>query len=193
MPRPRQFETEDVVDSAMRVFWERGYQGTSLQNLVDATRVNRASLYSVFRDKRALFLAALGHYRRDVVPMRISILEDSPDGLQAIRSYFEAVADDLLGPARGIGCLMVNSAIELAAADPEVALEVARHLARLEAAFGAALGRAAELGELDHPSRLPGLARFLTAVSQGMMVIGKASPDPRALREMYEPALAGLS
>ncbi len=193
MPRPREFEPEDVVAAAMEVFWRQGYQGTSLQNLVDETGINRGSLYSVFRDKHSLFLEALRHYRTTVVPGRILILEAPSDGLSSIRQYFEAVAGDLQGPACGRGCLMVNSAIELAAVDSEVAEEVGRHLDRLRKGFAISLERAVELGELARSSRVRPLARYLTAVAQGLIVIGKATPDRQALREIYEPALSALA
>lgn len=192
MARHREFEPEDVVRTAMDLFWERGYQATSMQDLVDATGVHRGSLYSAFRDKRDLFLRALERYRCQVVPQRADILRRPGAALPEIRAYFEAVLDDLTGPARGKGCLMVNSAVELAPHDPAVAGEVAEHLEGLERAFAHALSGAADAGNVADVDDIPALARFLTGAAQGLMVVGKAHPDRDRLRDIVAASLRAV-
>jgi len=192
MPRPREFEPEEVVAKAMDLFWRKGYLATSVQDLVEETGVNRASLYATFGDKHGLFLRALAHYARSVVPMRAGILHQPGASLPQIREYFTTVADDFSGLGRGRGCLMVNSAIELAVHDPEVAESVTDHLARLEAAFAGALRRAVERGEIPESSNVPALARFLMSTAQGLMVVGKANPNPHLLADIVDSTLKAL-
>lgn len=192
MPRPREFDPDDVLDKAMRLFWEKGYLGTSVQDLVDRTGINRASLYAVFGDKHSLFLKALARYRRSVVPGRAGILERDDASLPEIREYFEAVAGDLAGSRERKGCLMVNSAMELAAHDRDVSRQVGAHLGQLEKAFAKALARAVERGEIAAAADVGRLASFLVTASQGLMVVGKANPDRRRLRDTVEATLGAL-
>lgn len=192
MPRPREFDPEEVVEEAMKLFWRNGYAATSIQDLVDETGVRRASLYAAFGSKHGLFLRALACYTRSVVPSRAGILERPEASLPQIREYFTAVADDLNGPGHELGCLMVNSAVELAVDDPEVAASVAGHLERLEVAFAKALGRAVERGEVPESSDVPALARFLMSTAQGLMVVGKAKPDSRLLADIVDSTLKSL-
>jgi len=192
MPRPREFEPEEVVAKAMDLFWRKGYQATSVQDLVDETGVNRASLYATFGDKHGLFLRSLAHYARSVVPLRAGILQQPGASVPQIREYFTAVANDFSGLGRDRGCLMVNSAIELAVHDPEVSESVTDHLARLEAAFAGALRRAHERGEIPKSSNVPALARFLMSTAQGLMVVGKANPDPDLLKDIVDSALRAV-
>lgn len=190
--RPKEFEPEQVVERAMEVFWRKGYRATSVQDLVDHTGVNRASLYATFGDKHGLFLRALTHYCEAVVPSRAGILEADDASRPQVREYLETVARDLLGVARNRGCLMVNSTVELAAHDPDVAVHAGRHLERLEKAFGNAIGRAVERGEMAPDTDVVALSRFLVAASQGLMVVGKARPDEASLRDAVESTLEAL-
>lgn len=193
MPRTREFNPDKVVEQSMDVFWRKGYLATSLQDLVDETGVNRASLYATFEDKHTLFLKSLDLYRDAMVSTLVDPLDQPDGGLAAIRGYFETVVDDLLGPARNRGCLMINSATELAPHDPEVARHFAAHLARLNHGFTVALGVAAERGEIANPSSVAGYARFLTSSAQGLTVVGKANPDRAALTDIVELTLRALT
>src|SRR5215475_12029594 len=129
MARPRQFDPDEVIDRSMREFWERGYRETSVDDLVEATGVQPGSLYNAFPGgKRGLFLRALDRYSKLVVPQKLGALESQRAGLAELRGYF----DGLITPAGRMGCLMVNSAIELAAEDSEVGGIVRNHMQRLE-------------------------------------------------------------
>ena len=140
MPRPREFEPEQVLDTAMREFWARGYRATSVDDLVRATGVKPGSLYSAFPGgKHALLMGSLDRYSRLVVPEKLGDLAGPGASLAEVRAYFDGLVSDLLSPEGRQGCLLVNSAIENAAVDPEVAAVVRGHHARLENCFTAAL------------------------------------------------------
>ena len=130
MPRPREFEPDQVLDSAMRHFWERGYRATSVDDLVRATGVKPGSLYSAFPGgKHALLMGSLERYSKLVVPQKLGELDEPGASVAQIRAYFDGLVRDLLSPEGRQGCLLVNSAVENAAADPEVAAVVRGHLA----------------------------------------------------------------
>jgi len=194
MPRPREFEPDEVLDSAMRQFWERGYRATSVDDLVRATGVKPGSLYSAFPGgKHALLMGSLERYSKLVVPQKLGELEDPGASVAQVRAYFDGLVRDLLSPEGRQGCLLVNSAIENAAADPEVAAVVRGHLARLERCFTAALRTAIRRGEVPPSVDPVSRAKGLVATSQGLMVVGKANPDEEVLRAIVESAFAGLS
>ena len=176
----------------MRQFWERGYRATSVDDLVRATGVKPGSLYSAFPGgKHALLMGSLDRYSGLVVPQKLGDLEEPGASVAQIRAYFDGLVRDLLSPEGRQGCLLINSAIENAAADPEVAAVVRGHMARLERCFtGACAGH--------RPRRDPGVGqrdrgrRGLLATASGMMVVGKANPDEEVLRIIVDNAFAGL-
>ena len=194
MPRPREFEPEQVLDSAMRQFWERGYRATSVDDLVRATGVKPGSLYAAFPGgKHALLMGSLDRYSKLVVPVKLGELGQPGASVAQVRAYFDGLVRDLLSPEGRQGCLLVNSAIENAAADPEVAAVVRGHLARLEHCFTGALRTAIRLGEVPDSVDPVSRAKGLVAVSQGLMVVGKANPDEEVLRAIVDSAFIGLS
>ena len=178
----------------MRQFWERGYRATSVDDLVRATGVKPGSLYSAFPGgKHALLMGSLERYSRLVVPQKLGELEEPGASVAQVRAYFDGLVQDLLSPEGRQGCLLVNSAIENAAADPEVAAVVRGHHARLECCFTTALRAAIELGEVPASVDPRSRAKGLVATSQGLMVVGKANPDEEVLRAIVESAFTGLS
>jgi TetR/AcrR family transcriptional repressor of nem operon len=194
MGRPREFEPEQVMEQAMRCFWERGYRATSVDDLVRATGVKPGSLYHAFPGgKRALFLGSLARYSKLVVPQKLRELDSAGASLAETRAYFDGLVADLLSPEGRQGCLLVNTAIEKAAEDDEVAAVVRGHLARLERCFTRALRNARRRGEIPQSTDVARAAGLLVATSQGLMVVGKANPNREVLEAIVSSAFAGLS
>jgi TetR/AcrR family transcriptional regulator, transcriptional repressor for nem operon len=194
MPRPREFEPDDVLDSAMRQFWERGYRATSVDDLVRASGVKPGSLYAAFPGgKHALLMGSLDRYSKLVVPQKLGDLEKPGASVAQIRAYFDGLVRDLMSPEGRQGCLLINSAIENAAADPEVAAVVRGHMARLEHCFTSALNNAVDVGDLPASVNVAATAKGLLATASGLMVIGKANPDEEVLRIIVDNAFARLT
>jgi TetR/AcrR family transcriptional repressor of nem operon len=194
MSRPREFEPEQVLEQAMRHFWERGYRATSVDDLVQATGVKPGSLYSAFPGgKRALFLGSLDRYSKLIVPQKLRDLDGPGASVAEVRAYFDGLVGDLLSPEGRQGCLLVNTAIEKAAEDDEVAAVVRGHHARLERCFGRALRTARRRGEIPASTKVGGMARLLVATSQGLMVVGKANPNKEVLQTIVRNAFAALT
>jgi TetR/AcrR family transcriptional repressor of nem operon len=193
MARPRRFDPDEVIDRSMREFWERGYRDTSVDDLVEATGVRPGSLYNAFPGgKRGLFLRALDRYSKLVVPQKLGALEDPGAGLAELRGYFDGLVEDLATREGRMGCLMVNSAIELAAEDSEVGAIVRNHMQRLERNAERALRNAQRRNEVGEHVDPRAKATQLMATGMGLMVVGKTGPDRKVLETIVEAAFAGL-
>jgi TetR/AcrR family transcriptional repressor of nem operon len=194
VPRPRQFDPEDVLDRSMHEFWERGYRETSVDDLVKATGVRPGSLYHAFPGgKRGLFLQALDRYSKLVVPEKLGALERAGAGLAELRAYFDGLVDDLTTREGRMGCLMVNSTMELATEDSEVGEVVRNHMARLERNTKRALRNAKRRGEIPGGVDPRAKAKLLMAAAMGLMVVGKTDPGRAVLETIVESAFADLA
>jgi TetR/AcrR family transcriptional regulator, transcriptional repressor for nem operon len=193
MARPRQFDPDEVIDRSMHEFWERGYRDTSVDDLVRATGVRPGSLYNAFPGgKRGLFLETLHRYSNLVVPEKLGALERSGAGLPELRAYFDGLVRDLSTPAGRIGCLMVNSAVELAAEDSEVGQLVRGHMSRLERNAERALRNAKRRGEIPAGVNPRAKATQLMATGMGLMVVGKTDPGRKVLETIVNGAFADI-
>jgi len=178
----------------MHAFWERGYRETSVDDLVSATGVRPGSLYNAFPGgKHSLFLEALERYSNLVVPEKLGALEQPGAGLAELRGYFDGLVDDLTLPEGRIGCLMVNSTVELAAVDSEVGEVVRRHMQRLERNAQRALRNAKRRGEVPEHVDPRAKAAQLMATGMGLMVAGKTDPGRKMLETIVDAAFADLS
>ena len=188
MPRTKGYDREAILERAMGIFWEGGYQGTSLQNLVENLGINKFSIYDAFGDKHSFFLAALDRYRENVAASLRETLEDKSRGLQAIKDYFNDMATDLTKVEGRVGCLVQNSTLELVLSDPEVEKRIQEtNLSFIDAIFDA-LVRAEKMGELGNANDLKQKARFLFAAAQGMIVVAKAHNDHTVVRDVCAQA-----
>jgi TetR/AcrR family transcriptional repressor of nem operon len=193
MARPRKFDSEQVLDDAMREFWARGYRDTSVEDLVAATGLAPGSLYNAFHGgKRELFVGALERYSKLVVPQKMGALDQPGASLADVRAYFDGLVQDLLSEDGRIGCLMVNSTMELAAIDSEVGAIVRQHMARLERNVARALRTARERGEIPASIDPAARATLLMATGMGLMVVGKTNPGKEVLQTIVDSAFADL-
>jgi TetR/AcrR family transcriptional repressor of nem operon len=193
MARPRQFDPDRVLDQSMRQFWEHGYRDTSVDDLVAATGVRPGSLYNAYRGgKRELFMSSLDRYSKLIVPAKMGALEDPSASLAEVRAYFDGLVSDLLTPEGRMGCLMVNSTVELAAADSDVARVVRGHMSRLERNVTQALRNARRAGEVPAHVDPAARATLLMATAMGLMVVGKTNPGREVLETIVHSAFADL-
>lgn len=159
----------------MHMFWRQGYKATSIEDLAGAMAINRFSLYDTFGDKQALYLKALEKYRRDCTTDLLSAL-DGGDGLAAIESYFERLAEVLSSDLGRRGCLMQNATVECAGGNAAVAASAHAFNDHVQDLLHQALERARADGTLNLGGELRDRARGLFALAQGMMVMAKDAP-----------------
>ena len=183
MARPREFDSGAALESAMQVFWAKGYEATSLDDLCSATGLGRSSLYAAFGNKRRLYLRSLDRYE-DAGATRIAKALARAPLRKALGALLDRmIADIVAGPGRS-GCCIGNCAAELAHGDRAAAARVRRSLERIQATFRGALARARERGEIAQDADVDALARFIVAGIQGLRLVGKAKPERAALNDI---------
>ncbi len=191
MARPREFDEGAVLDSAVLCFWSRGYEATSVRDLVEKTGLTAASLYNAFGDKRAIYQKALEHYLERSLDDHIRLFEDlSPR--DAIAAFFEGIVKRSLGDRERKGCMLVNAALEVAPHDPGLRKIVIEVLAEIEAFFLARVKAGQTDGTITRSLPATTLARHLLGVLMGIRVLARVRPEQGLLESVIAASLALL-
>ncbi len=193
MPWVKSFDVDKTLDKAMRLFWSRGYEATSMSDLVEAMGINRGSLYDTYGDKRALFIAALRHYDETCRKKPLAALERDYSPKAAIRALFRHwIEVALTDPARR-GCFLTNTALELAAHDRQVSAIVASSQKETEDFFHRLIKKGQSNGEIRKDLRTKETARLLLANLIGLLVLARSRPERRLLQSIATSATALLA
>lgn len=192
MARTKEFDPDAALLAALELFWERGYEATSVADLVERTGVARASIYATFGDKRELYLKALDRYGELTDPDLLTRLSQPGPVLPAVRALVKRYASEASGADGRRGCFVVNTAVELGPHDARAAHRVQGNWDFLETALTSALLRAQAQGELAADKDPRSLARMLLVLMQGLRVMGKAAAEPQRLRDAAAQALVLL-
>jgi AcrR family transcriptional regulator len=186
--RPRAFDIEKALERALRVFWEKGYEGSSLSDLTEAMGINRPSLYAAFGNKEALFRKALDRYvERTMVFVRDAINEPTAGGVA--ERLLRSAADMVTNPHDPPGCLTVRGALSSGEEADLIRLELALRRSEGEALIRKRFEQAKRDGELPPGDNPADLARYLATVYQGMSVQAAGGATRRQLRRVAETAL----
>ncbi|NMM45937.1 TetR/AcrR family transcriptional regulator [Rhodospirillaceae bacterium KN72] len=186
MARTKSFDPDTVLDKAVEVFWSRGFEAASVEDLVAGTGVNRASLYGTFGDKKDLFLKAIDRYNDH------SSIKATAETTAPVRAVLENLFGGLIERStdgRYAGCLITNTVAEFGSSDPEILARVRSSLAERENALDRLLRRGQEEGDVPVNADIRARARHLLAAIQGIQVISKINPDPRALQKIADEAV----
>ncbi|MFY2559456.1 TetR/AcrR family transcriptional regulator [Corallococcus terminator] len=182
MARTRAFDETEAVRKALGVFWSRGYEATSLADLESATGLNRSSLYQAFESKRALFARAVALYLQEVIAPRLTVFATSPAGLAQVTTYFESLATTM-GTAPPTltrrGCLLVNTATELAPHDAEAHRAVEDYRALLHGHLTKSLDAAARAGVIPRKT-VARRVELLVGSVIGVLVTARVDPSAAA-------------
>jgi len=180
--RTRAFDETEAVRKALGVFWSRGYEATSLADLEVATGLNRSSLYQAFESKRALFARAVALYLQEVIAPRLTVFATGPAGLGQVTTYFESLATTM-GTAPPTltrrGCLLVNTATELAPHDAEAHRAVEDYRALLQGHLTRALDAAARAGVIPKKT-VARRVELLVGSVIGVLVTARLDPAAAA-------------
>lgn len=193
MARPCEFDRNEVIDQAIELFWRKGYRATSIQDLVEATGVNRGSLYATFGDKAGLFGAAVDRYMAGSdVQRQFAANTERPIG-EVLSEVFGALVEAGACDGDRRGCLVTNTAVELMPHDQHVADKIARNLDGLENILCRRLGAAQRHGEIAPGKNPRALARFVVSSIQGIRVMSKVAPKRRVLQDIADEVLAHVT
>ncbi len=189
MPRSTEFDPDIVLDRAMDLFWQRGYEATSMADLVEHLGIARASIYNTFGSKHELYLKALDRYLLKADPSPVEFLARPGPALPLVRALVERYARDGAGDEQRRGCMVVNAVVERLPGDPSVARRVTAAWNGLEKALADCLRRAQAQGELSREKDPQALARFFVVFLQGLRVVAKTEWDPERFRDAAREAL----
>jgi len=191
--RPREFDADQALDDAVRVFSERGYAGTSISDLTKAMQLAQGSLYKAFRDKQSLFLAALERYRTQRSEKLRHAIDAGATGRERLRNMLLFYAESAQGATGRQGCLVVSSVVEMTSFEQGVADQIAAALARNEALLADLVRQGQDDGSIGADVDPFATARLLLCLTQGMRVVGKAGRTRKEMLALVEVALKVLS
>jgi TetR/AcrR family transcriptional repressor of nem operon len=192
MARPKEFVEDDALAAAVQRFWARGFEATSVRDLADAMGITGASLYNAFGDKQSLFERSLDHYVKHSFDDRSQRAEARSSPLQVIRAFFEEIIEFSLSDTQHKGCLIVNSALEVAPHDAAVHELISDVMVRGEAFFRRCVEAGQSTGEITRSQSADDLARHLLGLVLGIRVLARVRPERELLEGIIRPAFAQL-
>lgn len=191
MPRPSEFDRDEVLHRAMEVFWCQGYEATGMPDLVEAMGIGRQSLYNAFESKRSLFLEALKVYQAERARSLQKVLASAASPLRGIETLLTSIAT-ASGVARTRGCMSVNTAAEIGVKDDEVAGILRRGAQQSKADLALAVGQAKAQGELPAELDEQAAAEFVLTVMRGLRLSAKAGAAVNETRNVVRMAMVAL-
>jgi TetR/AcrR family transcriptional repressor of nem operon len=190
MPRPKQYKYEAVLDKAMQMFWAKGYNGTSVQELVDFLKLSKASMYEAFTDKHGLFMATLENFRKRTQD-NIKLITALP-AREGIAASFDSAVADLTDSRYRRGGFLTNTAAELAPHDKEVEKLVLACFDDLENMYITLINKGKDNGDISKDKDTKALAFYFTSSLQGLMVYSKAKQDKEMLDTIVKEIMRAL-
>lgn len=186
MARLREFDEQKALDAAMHVFWEKGFEATSLSDLTSKMGIQRPSIYSAFGDKKELFEAALRKYTQFHASNVRARLQKKSSVKEAFRSYFESVVAEEYEEGPNRGCFCLNTMVELAPHDAKFEILTREHQMYLSAIFQETIELGIRSGELDNATNALALAQTLVVSLIGLTVMMKSRPDRTFMNNSVE-------
>jgi AcrR family transcriptional regulator len=191
MGRPKEFDRDAALKAATEVFWEKGFAGTSTEDLTTAMGIGRQSLYDTFGDKRRLYLEALGRYNTEQVGGHLALIRDgrsAPEAIEALLMAFVVESEDL----RRLGCFGINAICEFGQHDPQVAAVGEPGAEAMQGALERLLRDGQAKGEIDPDLDPAAGARFINVTLAGLKVQARAGASVEALRHVAAFAARSL-
>ena len=189
MGRLKEFDEAKAIDGAVDCFWARGYEATSVRDLAHHMGIGGASLYNAYGGKRAVFVAALERYANRSSRERIARLEAAGRPKQAIEAFLAEIVDRSLKDRARRGCLLVNSALDVAPHDAEIGKVIAGHLEEIRAFFQRNIEAGRRAGQVPRNVDAAGVSAHLLGVLLGIRVLARTRPDRGLLLSVVRPAL----
>jgi len=193
MARPQSFDRSDVLSQALQVFWQKGYDGASIQDLVDATGLNRGSLYNAFGDKADLFAEVMTLYRsHSPIHALVNAPQDADVSL-LFQDFFQSLVDRAQSDLDHKGCLMTNTAAGFYGCSQDMSDWVCDSLQGMESLFVRLIERGQEFDDISSSAEPRKLARFLIAAAQGLNVMARTGAEVQSLQDIADQTLEALN
>lgn len=191
MARTQEFNREETLTRAMQVFWQKGYKATSMKDLINEMGIQPGSIYNAFGDKHTLFIEAVEHYGDVITSNAIKTLMQDGSPIRNLRLFFNEFVERPMDK-KCIGCLVVNSVVELAPHDKEAERVVKSILNKIESAFYNCLQRAKKSGEISPDKNIKALSRYFASSTHGLLVTGKANATKEEMKDIVDVILSIL-
>ena len=188
--RPLQFDPDTALEAAMHQFWSKGYEHTSMQDLLTTMNLSKSSLYQAFGGKQPLFRRCVARYTDQFALRLREGLAAAPGGRAFIEAFLHSVLDDVRDGPRG--CLVMNTASEFAQSEPEIAQDVSQSIERFRAILRAAVERAQREGDIAAERDPAMLANYLVSSMSGLKTQAKAGADAETLKGIIVVVLSAL-
>lgn len=186
MARIEEFDKENVLKQAMNVFWEKGYNGTSMQDLVDATGLNRSSIYNSFGSKLELYQNTLRHYQKDGNSRFQKALVKANDSVEAIRLIFEGFLPEIMDDSKGKGCFWMNCKAEMGNQDENIQKWLLDTQAYTLSLFQGLVEDGQEQGIINLDQDGKGYAYYIFNAFQGFRMTGILVKDRKVLQQIID-------
>jgi TetR/AcrR family transcriptional repressor of nem operon len=192
MARTKDFDENEVLSKAIQLFWYKGYNGTSMQDLVDGLGISRSSLYDTYTDKHTLFIKALESYQESGSAKIQEILNHAGPAKETIRKLLVLAIGEMAEDKQHKGCFMVNAEVEVAPHDTEVNDLVCKNEQQMEQAFYQVIQKGKESGEIKNQQDARALARFIFNAVKGMRVTAKSTTDKSVFDDIINLTVSAL-
>ncbi|WP_422082516.1 TetR/AcrR family transcriptional regulator [Ulvibacterium sp.] len=189
MPRIVEFDKEKALKNAMHVFWEKGYNGTSMQDLVDATGLNRSSIYNSFGSKLELYRITLSRYQRETGGIFQKALISAKNPLEAIQLIFEGFLPEITGDKKDKGCFVLNCKAEMGNQDHNVREWLLDTQEQTLSTFQNLIREGQELGIINKRQDCRNYAHFVFNAFQGFRMTGILIKDKKVLQQIIKNTL----
>ncbi len=191
MARTQEFNREETLTKAMQVFWQKGYKATSMKDLINEMGIQPGSIYNAFGDKHTLFIEAVKLYGDVITSNAIKTLKEDGSPVRNLKLFFNEFIERPMDK-QCIGCLVVNSVVELAPHDKEAEKVVKDILKKIESTFFDCLKRAVELGEISSDRNIKALSRYFASSTHGLLITGKANATKEEMKDIVDVILSTL-
>lgn len=192
MARTKDFDEAEVLNKAVNIFWLKGYNATSMQDLVDGLGISRSSLYDTYGDKHTLFMKALESYQCANSANFCGIMNGDRSTKEIIKELLEFVIVNLLNDKSQKGCFMVNAEVEVALHDKEVSEMIQKNDQQVEDAFYTVIKKGQESGEVSNQQDARALARFMFNTVKGIQVTAKSTNERAVFDDIINLAVSVL-
>ena len=192
MARKKEFDEDELLEKATNLFWRKGYNATSAQDLVDELNINRSSLYNTYTDKKTLFQKSLKKYQEQQTGALIEMLDKAKDPDKAIKKLFADLIKESKEDTAARGCFMVNTAVELGGNDEDIGAIVHSNNKSVVDALAGIIERGQQMGQFSAKNSPLAYARFLFGNINALRVVARSGADKKALNDIADIALSSL-
>ena len=190
--RPKEFDRITALQTAMRVFWARGYEGTSVDDLITAMEISKSSLYQSFGNKQDLFLEAINFYLEFTDRKRNAVFSNATSVKEGMSTFLHGLTRFILAPDHPRGCFYTNTATALGTLDQQIHTVILRGSNKMEDDFYQFFLQGQLRGEFAPGKDLHALAKFFVGLVRGISVFARIQNDPKALEDRVEVGLQTL-